>query len=59
MELLIADQVHATGQFHGMPFQVRQSLAAAAETLFLALLLLWAGIYLTRRWLKSHPGQSR
>ena len=58
MQLLIAERVHETGLFHGIRFEIRQSLTLAGESFLLAVPLSWAGFHFIRRWLKSDPGQS-
>lgn len=50
LDLLIAYSVHMTGVFHGIRFQVRQTMHAAAACLVAAILFLWAGIKLMRAW---------
>ena len=49
VELLIAYTVHQTGQFHGMPFQVGQTVRAAVWSFLLAVVFLLAGLRIARR----------
>ncbi len=58
LSLLIAVRVHETGLFHGIRFEIKQSLTHAGEAFLLAIPLLWSGVRLSRGWPMSYPSQS-